>query len=61
VAPVTGFEALNFADVKRNLLEIRDLVSPEYGPIEPDVIEEYFRFLEKVGVVSITSMQATNR
>jgi len=51
----TGFEALNFVDGKRNLLEIRDLTSSEYGPLDPAVVEEYFRFLEKVGVVSLAS------
>ena len=54
----TGFEALNFVDGKRNLLEVRDLVSAEYGPMPPDVIEEYFKFLERVGVVSIATLQA---
>jgi hypothetical protein len=55
----TGFEALNFADGKRNLLEIRDLVSAEYGPMDPAVLEEYFRMLEKVGVVTISPAQGT--
>jgi len=54
----TGFEALNFVDGKRNLLEIRDMVSAEYGPMPPDVIEEYFKFLERVGVVSIAQPAA---
>ena len=49
----TGFEALNFVNGKRNMLEIRDLASAEYGPLAPDVVEEYFRILEKAGVVSI--------
>ena len=35
----TGFEALNFVDGRRTLLEIRDLVSAEYGPINPAVVE----------------------
>jgi hypothetical protein len=47
------FEALNFADGRRNLLEIRDAVSAEYGPVSGEAIEEYFRFLESVGVVAI--------
>lgn len=55
----TGFEALNFADGKRNMLEIRDLVSAEYGPMDPAVLEEYFRMLEKVGVVTISPAQGT--
>ena len=56
----TAYEALNFVDDKRNMLEIRDLTNSEYGPIGPDAIEEYFRFLERVGVVSIASVQASN-
>jgi hypothetical protein len=55
----TGFEALNFADGKRNMLEIRDLVSAEYGPMDPSVLEEYFRMLERVGVVTISPAQGT--
>ena len=55
----TGFEALNFADGKRNMLEIRDMVSAEFGPMDPAVLEEYFRMLEKVGVVTISPAQGT--
>jgi hypothetical protein len=55
----TGFEALNFADGKRTMLEIRDLVSAEFGPMDPPVLEEYFRVLEKVGVVTIAPAQGT--
>jgi hypothetical protein len=47
------FEALNFADGRRTLAEIRDEVSAEYGPVPLEEIEEYFRFLERVGVVAI--------
>jgi aminopeptidase YwaD len=57
----TGFEALNFVDGRRTLLDIRDLVSAEYGPIEPAVIEEYFRFLADVGVVSLSSTGSAGR
>jgi len=41
------------------MLEIRDLVSAEYGPMDPAVLEEYFRMLEKVGVVTISPAQGT--
>jgi hypothetical protein len=57
----TGFEALNFVDGRRTLLDIRDLVSAEYEPIEPAIIEEYFRFLAGVGVVSLSSTGSTGR
>jgi hypothetical protein len=49
------YEALNFADGKRNLGEIRAAVGAEYGPAPLDEIEEYFRLLEKVGVVTFGS------
>lgn len=53
------FEALNFADGRRTLQEIRDAVSAEYAPVPLEEVEEYFRFLERVGVVSLgTSLSA---
>lgn len=57
----TGFEALNFVDGRRTLLDIRDMVSAEYGPIDPVVIDEYFKFLASVGVVSLSSAPSTGR
>jgi hypothetical protein len=51
----TMFETLNFADGRRSLAEIRNAVSAEYGLIPLDEIVEYFRFLEKAGVVSLAS------
>lgn len=47
------FEALNFADGRRTLSEIRDAVSAEYGPIPIEEIEQYFRFLDTLGVVTL--------
>jgi hypothetical protein len=49
------YEALNFANGKRTIREIRDAVSAEYEPVDVADIEQYFRFLESVGVVSIGS------
>ena len=46
-----AYEVLNFADGNRNAQEIRDAVSAEYGPIPLDLIVEYLRALEKIGVV----------
>lgn len=48
-----AYEALNFVDGKRSLLDIRDAVSAEYGPIDAADVEQYFRFLERAGVVSL--------
>lgn len=47
------YEALNFANGKRNLREIRDAVSAEYGAVGAGDLEQYFKFLESVGVVSL--------
>jgi hypothetical protein len=46
-----AYEVLNFADGKRNAQEIRDAVSAEYGPIPLDLVVEYLRALEKIGLV----------
>jgi aminopeptidase YwaD len=46
-----AYEALNFADGKRNALEIRDAVSAEYGPVPLELVAEYLKALEKIGVV----------
>lgn len=50
-----AYEALNFADGKRTLLEIRDAVSAEYGPLPAADVEQYFRFLERLDVVSLNA------
>ncbi len=46
-----AYEVLNFADGKRNVQEIRDAVSAEYGPVPLETVVEYLRALEKIGVV----------
>jgi hypothetical protein len=46
-----AYEALNFADGKRNAQEIRDAVSAEYGPVPVEMVLEYLQALEKIGVV----------
>jgi aminopeptidase YwaD len=47
------YEALNFVDGKRSLLEIRDAVSAEYGPLIDADLEQYFIWLERLGIVSL--------
>ena len=47
------YEALNFVDAKRSLLDIRDALSAEYGAIDPAELEQYFRFLAGAGVVAL--------
>jgi aminopeptidase YwaD len=55
------YEALNFADGKRSLREIRDAVSAEYGPVDIADLDQYFKFLESVGVVSTVTAAQSGR
>ena len=56
-----AYEALNFVDGRRTLLDVRDAVSAEYGPVPAADVEQYFRFLEKLGVVTLQSSRRTER
>ena len=47
-----AYEVLNFTDGVRNAQQIRDRVSVEYGPVPLEMVVEYLRALEKIGVVS---------
>ena len=47
-----AYEVLNLADGKRNAQEIRDAVSAEYGPVPLEMVVEYLKALEKIGVVT---------
>jgi len=49
-----AYEALNFADGTRNALKIRDAVSAEYGPVPLELVVEYLKALEEIGVVEKT-------
>jgi hypothetical protein len=46
-----AYEVLNFADGKRNAQELRDAVSAEYGPVPLELVVEYLKALEEIGVV----------
>jgi len=46
-----AYEVLNFADGKRNAQEIRDAVSAEFGPVPLELVVEYLKALEKIGIV----------
>jgi aminopeptidase YwaD len=48
-----AYEVVNFADGKRNVLQIHDAVSAEYGPVPVDLILEYLTYLEKIGIVEL--------
>src|SRR5262249_51615712 len=49
-----AYETLNFVDGYSNAQDIRDEVSAEYGPVPLDLVIEYLKALEKVGVVNRT-------
>jgi len=46
-----AYEVLNFADGKGNAQEIRDAVSTEYGPVPLEMVMEYLKALEKIGIL----------
>jgi len=46
-----AYELLNLADGKRTEQAIRDAVSAEYGPVPLEMVVEYLKALEKIGVV----------
>lgn len=46
-----AYEVLNCANGKRNAQEIRDAVSAEYGPVPLELVVEYLKALEKIGIV----------
>jgi aminopeptidase YwaD len=46
-----AYEVLNFADGRHSAQRIRDAVSAEYGPVPLELVVEYLKALEKIGVV----------
>jgi aminopeptidase YwaD len=46
-----AYEALNFADGKRNAQQIADELSAEYGPVPLGMVVEYLQALKGIGVV----------
>jgi hypothetical protein len=55
------YEALSLVNGKRNIAEIRDVISAEYEPVSLADVEQYFQFLQAVGVVSIKRSDATDK
>jgi aminopeptidase YwaD len=49
---VYAYEVLNFVDGRRNVQEITSMLSGAYGPIQLDIIVEYLKALEAVGIVN---------
>jgi aminopeptidase YwaD len=48
---VTLYEILNLVDGKRSIQEIRDYIAAAYGQIPIDLVSDYLRLLDKIGVV----------
>jgi hypothetical protein len=46
-----AYEVLNFVNGKRNAQQIRDAVTTEYGPVALEMVVEYLRAVEKIGVI----------
>ena len=49
---VLAYEALNLADGRRSISEIRDAVSGLYTPVPLPAVAEYFDLLARAGVVN---------
>jgi hypothetical protein len=47
-----AYETLNFLDGKLNAQQVRNAVSAEYGPIPLELVIEYLKALEKIGVIA---------
>nr|HEV7954910.1 M28 family peptidase [Candidatus Acidoferrales bacterium] len=46
-----AYETLNFVDGKRNIADICSAVSTEYGPIPQELVLEYLKTMESIGVL----------
>ncbi len=46
------YEAVNFVDGVRNVQQVRDAVSAEYGPVPLDLVIEYLRALESINIIT---------
>jgi hypothetical protein len=53
-AQYNAMEMRGFADGKRSVLDIRNAVSAEYGPLDLAKVMEFFRGLEKTGEFELT-------
>ncbi|MGH7600279.1 MAG: DUF4910 domain-containing protein [bacterium] len=47
-----AYETLNLVDGKRNVRQIRDVLSVAYGPVPADAVFDYLKLLEMIGVVA---------
>jgi hypothetical protein len=49
-----AYEVLNFVNGTRTVYEVRDAVSAEYGPVDVELVVEYLKVLEEIGLVEKT-------
>ena len=55
--PLTGYyamEARNFADGNRSILDVRNALAAEFGPVAVDDVVRFFRDAEKAGTFTVT-------
>lgn len=50
---LVAYEALNFADGKRSILDITSAVSAEFGPVSLQDVYDFFKFLEQAELVKL--------
>jgi hypothetical protein len=48
-----AMEARNFADGQHSLLDVRNALAAEFGPVPVDAVTKFFRDLEKTGAYAI--------
>jgi hypothetical protein len=54
-----AYEALNFANGQRSILEIRDAISAEFEPVPVAEVAQFFEFLQKLGVVRLNTRKGS--
>lgn len=52
----SSYEALNFVDGYRSILDIKKAVSAEFGPIKLQDVLSFFRVLERAGLVTLKKL-----
>jgi len=52
----SSYEALNFVDGYRSILDIQKAVSAEFGPVELQHVLSFFRVLERAGLVTLKKL-----
>jgi hypothetical protein len=50
---LAAYEALNFADGRKSILDIRNAVSAEFGPVSLQDVHDFFKILEKAELVKL--------